>query len=185
MLAIWSLVSLPFLSPACTSGSSWFTLLLKPSLEDFELYLASMQNECNCMIVWTFFGIALLWDWKENRSFPVGDHCWVFQICWQVECGTLTASSFRIWNNSAGILPPLLAVFVVTLPKAHLTSQSRISSSRLVSTPLWLSGSLRPFLCGSSVHSCHLLSYVWNNFCVKTYSHTKTFYTDVYNQLYS
>ena len=37
-------------------------ILLKPSLKDFEYYLASMWNEYNCAVVWTFFGIALLWD---------------------------------------------------------------------------------------------------------------------------
>ena len=41
-------------------------VLLKPSLKDFECYLASMWNECNCVVVWTFFGIALLWDLNEN-----------------------------------------------------------------------------------------------------------------------
>ena len=46
-------------------------ILLKPSLEDFEHYLASMWNEHNCPVVWTFFGIALLWDWNENWHFPV------------------------------------------------------------------------------------------------------------------
>ena len=45
--------------------------LLKPSLEDFDHDLASMWNECNCMVVWTFFGIALLWKWNKNWSFPV------------------------------------------------------------------------------------------------------------------
>ena len=40
--------------------------LLKPSLENVEHYFASMWNECNCVVVWTFFGIALLWDWNEN-----------------------------------------------------------------------------------------------------------------------
>ena len=44
---------------------------LKPSLEDFEHYLASMWNEWNCAVVRTFFGIALLWDWNENCPFPV------------------------------------------------------------------------------------------------------------------
>ena len=38
---------------------------------------------------------------------------------------------------------------------AHLTSHSRMSGSRWVITPLWLSGLWRPFLC-SSVYSCHL-----------------------------
>ena len=46
-------------------------ILLRPSLKDFEHYLASMWNEHNCAVVWTFFGIALLWDWNENWPFPV------------------------------------------------------------------------------------------------------------------
>ena len=36
-------------------------------------------------------------------------HCWVFQICWHIECNTFTASSFRIWNSSTGIPSPPLA----------------------------------------------------------------------------
>ena len=31
-------------------------ILLKPGLENFEHYFASMWNECNCVVVWTFFG---------------------------------------------------------------------------------------------------------------------------------
>ena len=42
------------------------------------------------------------------------------------------------------------------LPKAHLTSHSRMSGSRWVITPSWLSGSWRSLLCSSSVYSCHL-----------------------------
>ena len=30
-----------------------------------------MWDECNCAVVWTFFVIAFLWDWNENRPFPV------------------------------------------------------------------------------------------------------------------
>ena len=41
------------------------------------------------------------------------------------------------------------------LPKTHLTSHSRMYGSRWVITPLWLSGSLRPFY-SSFVYSCHL-----------------------------
>ena len=48
-----------------------FHILLKPSLMDFEDYLASMWNEHTCAVVWTFFGIAFLWDWNENWYFPV------------------------------------------------------------------------------------------------------------------
>ena len=42
-------------------------VLLKPSLENFEHYFASVWDECNCVVVWTFFGIALLWDWNAVR----------------------------------------------------------------------------------------------------------------------
>ena len=46
-------------------------ILLKPSLKDFEHCLASMWNECNWVVVWTFFGTDLLWDWNENWPFSV------------------------------------------------------------------------------------------------------------------
>ena len=46
-------------------------MLLKPSLENFEHYFASMWDECSCAVVWAFFGIAFLWDWNENWPFPV------------------------------------------------------------------------------------------------------------------
>ena len=46
-------------------------ILLMPSLKDFEHYFTSMWNECNCTVVWAFFGIAFLWHWNENWPFPV------------------------------------------------------------------------------------------------------------------
>ena len=105
-------------------------ILLKPSLKDFEHYLASMWNECNCGVVWTFFGIAFLWDWNENWPIPV--LWWLLsfsQICWHIECSTFTASSFRIWKSSTGIPSPPLALIIVMLPKVLLTSHSRMSDS--------------------------------------------------------
>ena len=45
-------------------------VLLKPALENFEHYFTSVWDECNCEVVWTFFGIAP-WDWNENWPFPV------------------------------------------------------------------------------------------------------------------
>ena len=42
------------------------------------------------------------------------------------------------------------------LPKAHLTSHSRVAGSRWVITPFWLSGSWRSFLYSFSVYFCHL-----------------------------
>ena len=46
-------------------------VLLKPGLENVEHYFASVWDECNCVVVWTFFGITFLWDWNENWPFPV------------------------------------------------------------------------------------------------------------------
>ena len=63
----------------------------------------------------------------KTDLFQSCGHCWVFQICWCIECSTFTASSFRIWNSSAGIPSPPLALFVMMLSKAHLTSHSRMS----------------------------------------------------------
>ena len=140
MLANWSLIPLPFLKPAWTSGCSWFTycgnltwrilsitllacqwsewvkslslvwLFATPWTVDYQTSLSmgfsrqeywsglpfpsagdlpnpgikprspALQadalscepwDECNCAVVWAFFGIAFLWDWNENWPFPV------------------------------------------------------------------------------------------------------------------
>ena len=131
-------------------------VLLKLSFKDFEHNLDSMWNECNCRIIWTLFGIAFLWDWNENCPLPDLWPLLSLPVCWHIECSTLTASFFRIWNTSAGITPHPLALFLVRLPKDHLTTHFRMSGSRWVTTPLWLSGSLRAFLYSSSVYSCLL-----------------------------
>ena len=68
MLAIWSLVPLPFLKSTYTSGS--YHLMYYWNLTWMIFSLDSMWNECNCTVVWTFFGIAL-WDWNENWPFPI------------------------------------------------------------------------------------------------------------------
>ena len=106
---------------------------------------------------------------------------WPLQICWHTECSTFTASSFSIWNSSTGIPSSPLALFIVMLPKAHLTSHFRMPGSTWVITPSWLSGSWRSFflfiifLCScylflmssASVTSIHFLSFMvpvfaWN-----------------------
>ena len=55
-----------------TSLNIWkFTvhILLKPGLENFEHYFARVWDECNCVVVWTFLGIAFLWDWNGKLTF--------------------------------------------------------------------------------------------------------------------
>ena len=131
-------------------------LLLKPTLKDFEHFVPSMCNECNCVVVenslpLSFFGIGMKTDLYQSRG-----HCWVFQISWNTECNTFSSLSFRIWNSSAGIPSPPLAMFIVMLPKAHLTSPSRISGFKWVIRPSLFSGWWRSFLYSSSVYFCHL-----------------------------
>ena len=46
-------------------------ILLQSGLENFEHYFTRVWDECNCVVVWAFFGIAFLWDWNENWPFPV------------------------------------------------------------------------------------------------------------------
>ena len=71
VLAICSLVPLPFLKISLNIWKFMVHMLSKPSLENFEHYSTSMWDECNCAVVWAFPGIAFLCDWKENWCFPV------------------------------------------------------------------------------------------------------------------
>ena len=117
-MSIWSLVPLPDFSKS--SLYMWkfsVHVLLKPCLKNFKHNLARMWNEHDFSYqmykVWTFFGIAFLWDWNENGPFPVLWPLLSFPSLWHMKCSTFTASSFRILNGSAGILSPPLALFVV------------------------------------------------------------------------
>ena len=105
-----------------TSLNIWkFTLriLLKPGLENFEHYFTSMWDECNCAVISGFFRLPFFGIGMKTDIFQSCGHCWVFQICWHIECSTFTGSSFRIWKSSASVPSPPLALFVVMLPKAR------------------------------------------------------------------
>ena len=155
MLAIWSLVPLPFLNPAWTYGSSWFMYCWSLAWRILNITLVACEMSANGWwfehsLALPFFGMGMKIDLFQSCG-----HCWVFQICWHTEYSTLTASPFRIWKlNWNSIIP--LALFAVMLPKAHLTLHSRMSGSRWVIKPSWLSGSRRSLLYNSSVYSCPL-----------------------------
>ena len=117
--------------------------------------ISAIVQQCEHSLALPVFGIGI-----KTNLFQSCGHCWVFQICWHNECSNFTASSFRIQNSSPGIPSPPLALFVMMLPKAHLTSQSRISGPWWVITPSWLSGPLRSLLYISSMYSCHLSEYL-------------------------
>ena len=113
MLAIWSLDPLPFLKPAWTSGSPWFTYCW--SLAWWILSITLLACEMSAT-VWSFshsLALPFFVIGMKIDLFRSCGHCWVFQICWHIECSTFTASSFRICSSSAGIPSPPWALFVV------------------------------------------------------------------------
>ena len=134
MLAIWSLIPLLFLNPASTSGSSQFMYCW--SLVWRILSITLLTCEMSAIVLWFELSLTLPFFGTEVKTdlFQSCGHCWVFQICWRIECSTLAAASYRIWNSSAGIQSPPLVLFLVMLLKGHLTSYSRISDSRWVIT---------------------------------------------------
>ena len=85
-------------------------ILLKPGLEKFEHYFTRVWNECNCAVIWAFFGIAFLWNWNENWPFPVlwpllsvsnllaywvqHFHSIIFQDLKQLNWNSITSTSF-------------------------------------------------------------------------------------------
>ena len=110
-----------------TSLKNWkFTVhvLLKAGLENSEHYFTSVWDECNCVLVGHSLALPFLGIGMKTDLFQSCGHCWVFQICWHIECSTFTASSFRIWNSSTGIPSPPQTLFRVMLSKAYFTSHS-------------------------------------------------------------
>ena len=113
-------------------------VLLSIAWRILEHNLASMWNEHNYMVVWTFLALPFF-ETGLKTDFASLVATAVFQICWHTECSVLIASSFRILNSSPGMLSPPLASFEVMFPKVHLTSDSRMAG-------LWLSRLLRSFM---------------------------------------
>ena len=112
---------------------------LKPGLENCEHYFASRWDECNCAAVWTFFGMVLLWDWNKNWHFPVLWPLLSFPnlLAYQVQCFNSIIFGDLKYLKKNSITSNSL--FVVMVPKAHMTSHSMMSGSRWVITPSWLS----------------------------------------------
>ena len=68
---------------------------------------------------WAFFALPFFGIQMKTDFFQSCGHCWVFQICWPIECSTFTASSFRIWNSSTAIPSPPLTLFIVMLYECY------------------------------------------------------------------
>ena len=130
-------------------------------LENFEHYFTTCEMSTIVQLFEHSLALSFFGTGMKTGLFQSCGHCWIFQICWHVDCSTLKVSSFRILNR-AGIPSPPLALFAVMLPKAHLTSHSRMSASRWVSTQSWLSGSWSSFFVQ---FSCVFLPPLLNIFC--------------------
>ena len=81
------------ISGSCASSKSSLNIwkfmvhiLLKPGLENFEHYFANMWDECNCVIVWTFFG--------HPRWMGLGEEFWPTMVHWG-----------REWQTTSVFLP--------------------------------------------------------------------------------
>ena len=91
MLAIWSLVPLPFLNLAWTSGSSRFMYCW--SLAWRILSITLLACEMSAIVQWFEHSLALPFFriGMKTDLFQCCDHCWVFQICFHSECSTFIA----------------------------------------------------------------------------------------------
>ena len=59
-----------FTKTSWTSGSSRFTYCWSLAWRILSMTLLVCEMSASA-VVWAFFGIAFLWDWSENWSFPV------------------------------------------------------------------------------------------------------------------
>ena len=105
-------------------------ILLKPGLKNFEHYFASVWDECNCVVVLAFFGIAFLWiemktdlfrsvemktdpflslKWKQTHFFHWNENCPVATAGFSKFVGILSAA---LWQHH-------LLGFVITQPEFH------------------------------------------------------------------
>ena len=121
MLAIWSLFPLPLLNPAWTSGSSWFMYCWSLAWKNLSITLLACEISTIVQylnILWHCLSLELEWKLTFSSSVATAE--------FSKFAGILSAAlSFRIWNSSAGIPSPPLALFIVMPPKAHLTSLSK------------------------------------------------------------
>ena len=145
MLAIWSLVLLLFLNPTWTTESSWFMYLWSLAWRILRVCLLRCARWVQLWGSLSIFGIAFLWDWNENWPFLVGLPLLSFPNLLAYWMQHFDSIIFLIWHSSTRIPSLPLALFLVMLLKAHLTLHSRMSGSRWVIPPWWLSRSGRSF----------------------------------------
>ena len=133
MLAIWSLVPLTSLNPACTSSSSQFMNRWSLTWRFWALSWVKLYGSLNIL---SHSLQSLELEWKLTFSSLMAT------VEFSKFAGILSAPLLQHQLLEFGIPSPSLALFIVMLPKIRLTSHCRMSGSWRVTTPSWLSGSL-------------------------------------------
>ena len=89
--------SSPFSPPSLYISKFSVHILLKSTWRILSITLLAFEM---CAILWQYeHCLVLLFleiGMKTYLCHSCG-HCWAFQVCWHIECSTLTAPSFRIW----------------------------------------------------------------------------------------
>ena len=149
MLEIWSLVPLPFLNPAWTFGSSWFMYCWSLAWRNFEHYFISVWEECNCVVVWAFLGIVVLWDQKSEINVlvgpcnlflkPIGESFLVSSCLWigfwqSLVFLSLELHSSNLWLHHYWHLCTCLCVFTQMSPYKATDHNGLMTHL----TPMWL-----------------------------------------------
>ena len=130
-------------------GGAWWAAVY--GVAQSQTRLKQLSSSMN--ILWHCLSLGL--EWKLTFSIPVAAA--EFSKFTGILSVTLSQHHLLGFEIAHLELHHLHQLCVVMLPKAHLTSHSRMSGSRSVIIPLWLSWSWSSFLySSSSVYSCHL-----------------------------
>ena len=165
MLAIWSLVPLPFLKPAWTSGSSWFMYCWSLAWRILSITLLACEFsaiEHSFNVVWTFFGITFLWDFfllTPNLMVK----CSVVTAVWEVGIsGDFLLYSFLTLDEFWGLsFISLLYHKILKTPAEFLLAQHIPSERNKLVRATYFLGSLI-----SPTNDLHFLTIFKKNFLI-------------------
>ena len=144
MLVVWSLVPLPFLNPACTSGNSWFIYCWSLSWRILSITLLACEMNtivCSLNILWHCPSLGLQWKLTFSSLAATAEFSKFAGILSAALSQHHLSGFERAQLETSQLESPPLALFIVMLRKSHLTSHSWMSGSRWVITPSWLSES--------------------------------------------